>query len=75
MVQKHQAQVSNITAFHQAQFGEYGSLSTIVIVVGANRSPPGKEDILEAVGIRVKCTIDFQLILHDFAIDFTILTT
>ena len=50
--------VPNITALHHAQFGECGSPSTMVTIGGAESSPPlpprGKEDILKAVGIRVK---------------------
>ena len=50
---KYPAHVPNITALHDAQF-------TMVTVVGRNQPPPpplpplGKEDILKAVGIRVK---------------------
>ena len=40
---------------HHAQFKEYGSPSTMVTIGGAESAPPrGKEDILKAVGIRVK---------------------
>ena len=44
---------------HDAQFGEYGSPSTMVIMVGRTPPPPhGKEDILKAMGIRVKPSSD-----------------
>ena len=53
---KYPVHVPDITALHNAQFGEYGSASTMVTTAGQNPSPPprGKEDILKAVGIRVK---------------------
>ena len=40
---------------HHAQFGEYGSPSTMVTIGGVESAPPphGKEDILKAVGVRV----------------------
>ena len=47
MKQEYPVHVSNITTLHNAQFSEYGSASTIVTI-------GGKEDILKAVGIRVK---------------------
>ena len=47
-----------MTALHHPQFGEYGSLSIMVTIGGAESPPPsplprGKEDILKAVRIRV----------------------
>ena len=55
MSYKDPAHVSNITALHHAQFSEYSSPSTMVTISGAESAPPrGKEDILKAVGIRVK---------------------
>ena len=45
--QKFPAHVPSITALHHAQFGEYGSPSTVVTIGGAESAlPRGKEDIL-----------------------------
>ena len=55
---KYPVHVPNITALHNAQFGEYGSSSTMVTIGGAESAAPcGKEDILKAVGIRVKVKV------------------
>ena len=68
--QKYPAHVPNITALHHAQFGEYGSLSTMVTIGGVESAPPlprGKEDILKAAGIRVKGTAPALVISIDIA--------
>ena len=38
--QKYPAHVPNITTLHHAQFGEYGSPSTMVTIGGAESAPP-----------------------------------
>ena len=54
LIQKQSAHVSIITALLPIKFGEYSRSSTMVIMVGAESAPShGKEDILEAMGIRV----------------------
>ena len=49
--QKYPAHSPNITTLHHAQFGEFGSPSTMVTIGRAESAPHrGKEDILKAEG-------------------------
>ena len=63
--QKYPGHVPNITDLHNAQFGEYGSACTMVIIGGAESAlHGGKEDILKAVGIRVNFFFLFFIFDH-----------